>query len=58
MSPAEVAALLQIRQMRERRMQAAAQAARRAEGEATALRTSAEQARAIEQVIHGLEAPR
>ena len=47
MSPAEVAALLQIRQMRERRMQAAAQAARRAEGEATALRAGAEQARAI-----------
>ena len=45
MTPAEVAALLRIRQMRERRAQAAALAARQAQKAAAALRAAAEQAR-------------
>ena len=43
--PSEVAALLRIRQMRERRAQVAALAARQVQDEAAALRTAAEQAR-------------
>lgn len=45
MTPAEVAALLRIRQMRECRAQSAALAARQAQKAAAALRAAAEQAR-------------
>jgi len=46
MMPAELAALLRLRRVREERAQAAVQAARRAEQEAAVLRGAAEQARA------------